>query len=135
VSPLQLLELAEALENAPADIKTRIARALAPYLTVTIGASSPLPDTYSTRVGCAPAGWNDEKWKETAPTIAGAYKPPGSRWTLVPRSAFEAWTAAQSNGPSIAKPATVAAPYQWTAEDAMADLEERRRRRAAGGRR
>jgi hypothetical protein len=128
VSPLQLLEWLDAFENAPPDLKARAARALAPYLTVSVGAASPLPGVYSTRAGCAPAGWSDERWKETAATIPGAYKPPGSRWTIVPRPAFEDWTAAQSKGPSIAKPPLVATPYAGTPDDAIAFLERRRAR-------
>jgi len=75
------------------------------------------PPPYSTRKGCGPEGWAERRWKATAPTIPGAYRPAGARWWSIPRAAFEAWAAAQAPTPAPAAPSK-----PWHPRDEMPGL-------------
>jgi hypothetical protein len=87
---------ASAIEHDPA-LSARIARVVAPavlaQLATALGAAG---EPYSTRRGHEPPGWSADRWKELAPTIPGAHRPPGARWWIVPIRSYDEWVARQT---------------------------------------
>lgn len=109
------------------ELAPMVARELASAL---LRVADPSPATYSTRRGCAPPGWSDRAWKKTAPTVPGAYQPRAasggaSRWWVVPRTAFDAWTVTQAPahgiGATPAPPANDATTTEWSPLAALAE--------------
>jgi len=102
-----------------------LARAVAPLVAARLASALRGVDAppYSTRHGHGPEAWGERRWRAVAPTIPGAYRPAGTRWTLVPRAAFDAWLASQA--PAPAPTVTPAAPWHPSHEAGALDARRR----------
>ena len=79
------------------------------------------PAIYTSRRQCGPAGVSDERWKEIAKKIG--HRPPGARWYVVPRAAYEQWLngqAAPVSGVPASAPVPTSAASLNAANDATA---------------
>ena len=101
-----------------AAIETRVEARIMARIVAALS-SAPTPAVYSTRRRCGPEWLGDREWKRIAPTLTGAFRPPGSRWICVPSAAVEAYRATLGIAP--AKVANDAEPTQpWTPGGALA---------------